>query len=68
MSGCIDQPLLGLSEEDRSKISNDVNIIYHCAATVRYQEMLATAIKVNTMGTREVIKVARDVKSLKVKF
>ncbi|KAK7595546.1 hypothetical protein V9T40_013371 [Parthenolecanium corni] len=65
VSGCIDQPLLGLSEEDRSKISNDVNIIYHCAATVNFNEMLAKAIKVNTMGTREVIKVARDVKSLK---
>ncbi|KAK7579869.1 hypothetical protein V9T40_000498 [Parthenolecanium corni] len=65
VSGCVDQPLLGLSEEDRSKISNDVNIIYHCAATVNFNEMLAKAIKVNTMGTREVIKVARDVKSLK---
>ncbi|KAK7595541.1 hypothetical protein V9T40_013366 [Parthenolecanium corni] len=65
VSGCIDQPLLGLSEEDRSKISNDVNIIYHCAATVKFNEMLAKAIKVNIMGTREVIKVARDVKSLK---
>ncbi|KAK7595121.1 hypothetical protein V9T40_001554 [Parthenolecanium corni] len=65
MSGRIDQPLLGLSEEDRSKISSDVNIIYHCAATVNFNEMLAKAIKVNTMGTQEVIKVARDVKSLK---
>ncbi|KAK7595553.1 hypothetical protein V9T40_013378 [Parthenolecanium corni] len=65
VSGCIDQPLLGLSEEDQSKISNDVNIIYHCAATVKFNEMIAKAIKVNTMGTREVIKVARNVKSLK---
>lgn len=66
MSGNIEQPLFGLSEEDKQKFAEEVNIIFHGAATVRFDEKLKTAIGINVLGTRELIKLAKTVKNLKV--
>ncbi|XKL65007.1 hypothetical protein PGB90_005093 [Kerria lacca] len=66
VNGCLDQPGLDLSKEDRQTIINKVNIIYHCAATVRFDEVLRNAITINALGTREIIRLAREIKNLKV--
>ncbi|GLV38329.1 waterproof [Carabus blaptoides fortunei] len=50
---------LGLNLEDRHKIQDQVSVIIHGAATVRFDEALKTAVKVNVRGTGEMIKLAR---------
>ncbi len=66
MNGNIEQPGFGLSEEDKKKLSEEVTIIFHSAATVRFDEKLKLAIGINVIGTREMMKLAKTVKNLKV--
>ncbi|XP_039752663.1 fatty acyl-CoA reductase wat-like [Pararge aegeria] len=50
---------LGVSEEDRAKITKEVEFIFHGAATVRFDEALKTAVEINVRGTREMLHLAR---------
>ncbi|XP_053948997.1 putative fatty acyl-CoA reductase CG5065 [Anastrepha ludens] len=56
---------LGISEADLMRLQN-VNIIYHSAASVRFDDPLRDAILMNTRGTYELIKIAETLKHLKV--
>ncbi|XP_045457865.1 fatty acyl-CoA reductase wat-like [Melitaea cinxia] len=56
---------LGISEEDRTKLINEVNFIFHGAATVRFDESLKTAVKINVRGAREILNLARACKKLR---
>lgn len=66
MNGNLEAPGLGLSDEDKRKLSEEVNIIFHGAATVRFDEKLNVAVRINVLGTREMIKLAKSAKNLKV--
>lgn len=57
---------LGLSLHDRQTLIANVNIIFHCAATIRFDEKLKLAIDVNVHGTNDVIELARQITALKV--
>lgn len=53
--GDVNLPFLGISEES-IKLMQNVSIIIHSAATVRFDEPLRTAIRMNVMGPYEAIK------------
>jgi len=57
---------LGIFDEDRQLIRDNVSLIYHCAASVRFDEMLKRAVDLNTRGTREIITLALECKKLAV--
>lgn len=44
-----------------------MNIIFHVAATVRFDENLKTAFRINVSGTRDVLNLAKEIKNLKVR-
>lgn len=54
---------LGISEEDRKTLIEEVSIVYHVAATVRFDETLADSILMNTRGTREVCSLVLELKN-----
>ncbi|XP_070502901.1 putative fatty acyl-CoA reductase CG5065 [Chironomus tepperi] len=54
---------LGLTDESRA-ILKDVSVIFHSAASVRFDENYKTAIILNTKGTHEVIKFALTLDNL----
>lgn len=56
---------LGLSEASK-KIMKNVSIIFHSAASVRFDDSLKYAVIMNTRGTREVMKFAESLKNIKV--
>lgn len=66
VSGDFDEDGLGLSEESRKLLTEKVNIVYHAAATVRFDEKLKKAVQINIKGTEEVIKLAKECKNLYV--
>lgn len=68
MSGDLGQPELGLSERDKKIFFQEVNIIYHNGANVRFNEKLKIAFTQNVISTREIIKLAKMVENLKVSF
>ncbi|CAH2235697.1 jg1978 [Pararge aegeria aegeria] len=55
---------LGLSDEDRTLIVNRTNIIFHVAASVRFDDPLIVSTKLNLRGTREIIELAKDTRNL----
>ncbi|EDS42239.1 conserved hypothetical protein [Culex quinquefasciatus] len=55
---------LGLDEESLKRMEN-VQFVFHAAASVRFDDPLEKAILLNTRGTREVIHWATTLKSLK---
>ena len=57
---------LGLSESDRKTLAEEVDVVFHSAATVRFTEKLKDAIELNTLGTIKVIQMCREMKNLKV--
>jgi fatty acyl-CoA reductase len=59
---------LGLSITDRNKLINEVTVIFHGAATVRFDEHIRVAMNINVLGTRELLKLAKEVTNLKVRF
>ncbi|CAH0699496.1 unnamed protein product [Spodoptera exigua] len=57
---------LGISEEDRALIINRVNIVYHVAASVRFDDPLEYAIRMNLRGTKEMVELAAEIRNLNV--
>lgn len=67
VAGDIMEPNFGLSEHDIKLLSETVHIFYHCAATIRFDEPLKTAVLINTRGTQYALKLAKQFQNLKVK-
>ncbi|XP_068986761.1 putative fatty acyl-CoA reductase CG5065 [Bombus flavifrons] len=62
MKGDVGLPDLGLSREDRNLLFEKVNIVFHAAATVRFNEPLHVAVNVNTKGTDRIIELWKELK------
>lgn len=57
---------LGLSPTDKELLINNVNIVFHSAATVAFNNPIKIAINTNILGTRRVLDLCREIKQLKV--
>jgi len=57
---------LGISKEDRKLLAENVSIIYHCAATIRFDEELKTAVLLNTRGTKLMLELAENCPKLEL--
>lgn len=55
-----------MSEYDRQKLIENCQIIFHVAATVRFDEKLKLALAINVNGTKEVMLLSKTMKSLVV--
>lgn len=66
IAGDCSLPGLGLSVSSRNALINEVNIIFHGAATVRFDEHIRVAMNINVSGTKELLNLARKITNLKV--
>lgn len=57
---------LGLSDEDYNYLVKNVSIIFHVAASVRFDESIRDATIMNVRGTREVVELAKLMENLTV--
>lgn len=57
---------MGLSPTDRLLLTGTVNMIFHGAATVRFDENIKTAVGINTRGVQAMLTLAREMEHLKV--
>lgn len=60
----MDAPNLGFTDELLVKLQNEVNIIFHCAATIKFNSHLRTAIRTNLTGTMRTMEFAKSLKNL----
>lgn len=58
-------PGLGLSEEDRRALVENVNIVFHMAATVRFDEKLKVAMQINVKAARDIMLLCKEMHNLK---
>ncbi|XP_015366451.1 PREDICTED: fatty acyl-CoA reductase 1-like [Diuraphis noxia] len=65
IDGNIEEELLGLSMSDRNWIFENVNFVFHCAATIKFNEALELATKINIQGTDNLLTLAAQMKNLK---
>ncbi|XP_014251336.1 putative fatty acyl-CoA reductase CG5065 isoform X2 [Cimex lectularius] len=64
VAGDVMEPGLGLSEEDKTRLVTQVTVVFHSAATVKFNETLHDAVKLNTMGTQAVIDLCKEMQKL----
>lgn len=65
VTGDVSEENLGLSEEDRKKITENVEIVIHSAASLDFEANLKTNVNINLLGTRRVIQLCHEIKNLK---
>lgn len=63
--GDASEPDLGLSVDDRMTLTQNVNIVFHCAATVRFNEPLKVAVMLNIRATDRVLDLCKSMSHLK---
>lgn len=66
VEGDLQQLQLGISEEDRQTIIENVHIVLHSAADVRFDETLQNLLLINLRGTREVLRLCEQIKQLQI--
>ena len=66
VAGDITMPGLGISKTDLDMLIQDVSVVFHSAATVKFDEPLRTSINFNTRGTRYVLEICHKMKKLMV--
>lgn len=59
IEGDITQPELAISTADRAILSQTVNIVFHSAATVKFDEKLKLSVTINMLGTQRLIELCR---------
>ncbi|VVC37652.1 Male sterility, NAD-binding,NAD(P)-binding domain,Fatty acyl-CoA reductase, C-terminal [Cinara cedri] len=64
IAGDVTESNLAISESDRQLLADTVQIVYHAAATIRFDESLRKAVLLNTRGTKLVLELAKEMKQL----
>lgn len=55
---------LGLDDSDRKELVENVNIVIHCAATVKFTLPLKESIEFNVVGTYRLLELGKEMKNL----
>ncbi|XP_065170715.1 fatty acyl-CoA reductase wat-like [Atheta coriaria] len=56
---------LGLNEKDRNFLVENIEVIFHVAATIRFNRKLKAAIQINVKTTKYLLDMAKEMKQLK---
>ncbi|XP_036342386.1 putative fatty acyl-CoA reductase CG5065 [Rhagoletis pomonella] len=56
---------LGLNANDTNELAANVEVIFHCAANVRFDQPLRPMIRMNVAGTLKLLQLAEKMTSLK---
>ena len=66
MAGDVSKENLDLSDQDLQTIYDEVNIVYHSAATVKFNEALKIASTLHILGTQYVINISKKIQNLDI--
>lgn len=57
-------PFANISEDNLKELKESVNFVFHCAASVKFDEPLKKAIQMNTIATRNLLDMSTSFKNL----
>ncbi|XP_077994959.1 fatty acyl-CoA reductase 1-like [Glandiceps talaboti] len=60
------EPGLGLSDEDRKMLQQEVGVVFHVAATVKFDEKMKLSYQLNVKSIHELLKLCKDMSNLEV--
>lgn len=66
IKGDILEDNLGIGNDDRDHLISNIDIVFHCAANVRFDQPLRPMIEMNVLGTLRVLKLAEKMVNLKL--
>ena len=66
VQGDMSLPNLGISSADLDLLVNNVSVVFNSAATVRFNEELRTAVKLNVKGPQQLLHICHQMKHLVV--
>jgi fatty acyl-CoA reductase len=66
VSGDVTLPEFGLSPSDLQLLIENVSVVFHSAATIRFNEELKTALDMNVKGPMQLLEICRKMKRLEV--
>lgn len=66
INGDLEQLQAGISDADVKLLCNEVNIVIHAAADVRFNIPLMVLVRSNVRGTRELLEIAKKMSHLEV--
>lgn len=66
IQGDLQEKELGISPDDQAKLVSEVEIVFHAAADVRFDESLKEATEINVRGTREMMFLSQKMENLNV--
>ncbi|XP_029681504.1 fatty acyl-CoA reductase 1 isoform X2 [Takifugu rubripes] len=64
ISSELTQPGLAISPQDGEKLASCINIVFHCAATIRFDEPLKHALQLNVIATQQLLSLAKQMHHL----
>lgn len=64
--GDITSEELGISEDDQTLLSRTVSVVFHSAATVKFDEKLKLSVTINMLGTKRLVQLCQRMVSLDV--
>lgn len=65
ITGDVSEENLGISPSDRNILIDNVNVVFHSAATLDFNESLKPTVTTNLLGTRRVMQLSNEMKNLK---
>jgi len=64
--GDITEPELGISNADQNILIEEVSVVFHSAATVKFDEALKLSVTINMLGTRRLVELCHKMRQLEV--
>lgn len=65
IQGDCELPMLGISAPDLERLRQEVTVILHFAATVRFNEHIKKATWLNVRATKDLVAIAKQLRSIK---
>ncbi|XP_033215374.1 putative fatty acyl-CoA reductase CG5065 [Belonocnema kinseyi] len=65
INGDVGDPDLGLSPADYTLLTKEVSIVFHAAATIKFDDPLRVSVAINVNSVMTIIKICRECKNLK---
>ncbi|XP_022197198.2 putative fatty acyl-CoA reductase CG5065 [Nilaparvata lugens] len=64
VSGDLSKPQLGIGSADLINLKNQISIVFHLAATIKFDETLKNSVTINMLGTKRLLELCRDMEKL----
>lgn len=64
--GDVTEPELGISQSDQNLLIRTVSVVFHSAATVKFDEALKLSVTINMLGTKRLVELCHRMLGLEV--